>query len=192
MRVMLGTDVNGELPAAGEKAIIFLAANRLAHAVEIAGTHRLSPHRLGALPDRLDDILVTGASTQISLELGAYGFFVGIGMALHEIDCGEHHAGRTKTALQSVAVLERGLHRVQLAVSGGETFDGGYLRSIRLRGENRARLDRIAIDQDRAGTALTGVATDVRAGEAEIIANEIDQQRTRIDVGGCCLAVDRK
>jgi hypothetical protein len=81
---------------------------------------------------------------------------------------------------------------VQLAVSGGETFDGGYLRSIRLRGENRARLDRIAIDQDRAGAALPGIAANVGASQAEIIANEIDQQRTRIDVGGCCLAVDRK
>ena len=133
----------------------------------------------GALPDRLDDILVTVHRHRF-LELGAYGFFVGIGMALHQIDRGQHHAGRAKTALQAVAVLERGLHRVQLAVSRRETFDGGYLRSIRLRGENRARLDRIAIDQDRAGTALTGVATDVRAGQAEVVADEIDQQRTRI------------
>jgi len=39
---------------------------------------------------------------------------------------------------------------------------------------------------------LTGIAPDVRPGQAELVADEIDQQRTRIDVGGCCLAVDRE
>ena len=35
-----------------------------------------------------------------------------------------------------------------------------------------------------AGAALAGVAADMRAGEAQILAQELHQQRARIDVGG--------
>ena len=105
-------------------------------------------------------------------------------MALHQVDRAQHHARRAEAALQAVTILERRLHRMQLAIGRGEPFDRGYLRAVRLRGEYRARLDRVAIDQHRAGAALTGVAADVRAGQAEVIADEIDQQRARIDVGG--------
>src|SRR6185369_7136080 len=164
----------------------------LPHAVQVAGTHRLSPHRLCALLHRLDDVLVAGASAQIAFELGTDRLFIRVRMPLHQVDSGEHHAGRAESALQAVAVLERSLHRVQLAVSRGETFDGGYLRSIRLRGEDRARLDRIAIDQDGAGAALPGIATDMRSSQTQLVADEIDQQRTRIDVRGGYPAVDRK
>ena len=81
---------------------------------------------------------------------------------------------------------------MQLAVGRGEPFDRRYLRTVRLRGQYRARFDRVAIDQHRAGAALPGVATDVRAGQAQLIADEIDQQRTRIDVGCRRLAIDRE
>ena len=40
VRVMLRVDVVGVLAGAGEKTIVFLAADRLADAVQIAGTHR--------------------------------------------------------------------------------------------------------------------------------------------------------
>src|SRR6185437_3023028 len=43
MRVVLWIDVIGILAGAGEKTIVFLAADRLAHAVQIAGAHRYLP-----------------------------------------------------------------------------------------------------------------------------------------------------
>ena len=51
-----------------------------------------------------------------------------------------------------------------------------------LRREHVARLDRAAVDEHRAGAALRGVAADVRAGEGELVAQEIDEQRARVDV----------
>ena len=42
---------------------------------------------------------------------------------------------------------------------------------------------------DDAGAALAGVAADMRAGEAEILAQELNQQRARLDVAGDRLAV---
>ena len=44
-----------------------------------------------------------------------------------------------------------------------------------------ARLHRLAVDMDDAGAALRGVAADMRAGQAEILAQEVNQQRSVLD-----------
>ncbi len=56
--------------------------------------------------------------------------------------------------------------------------------------EHGAGLDRAAIDVDHAGAALAGVAADMGAGEAEMLAQELDQQRARLDLARHRLAVD--
>ena len=58
-------------------------------------------------------------------------------------------------------------------------------------GEHRAGLHRAAVQMHDAGAALAGVAADMRAGEAQVLAQELHQQRARIDVGGDGLAVHR-
>jgi len=55
------------------------------------------------------------------------------------------------------------------AVGRGEAFDRDDRSSFRLRRENRAGLDRTAVDVHGAGAALARVAADVRAGEAEFV-----------------------
>ena len=40
-----------------------------------------------------------------------------------------------------------------------------------------------AVEMHDAGAALAGVAADVRAGEPQVLAQELHQQRARIDVG---------
>ena len=44
-----------------------------------------------------------------------------------------------------------------------------------------AGLDRRAVDVDDAGAALRRVAADVRAGQAEVVAQELDEQRAALD-----------
>ncbi len=56
-------------------------------------------------------------------------------------------------------------------------------------GEHGAGLGRAALDVHDAGAALAGVAAHVRAGEAQMIAQELDQQHARVDLGGDRLAV---
>jgi hypothetical protein len=51
-----------------------------------------------------------------------------------------------------------------------ETFDGGDLAAFDLRGGDEARADWSVVEEDGAGTAVAGVATDFRSGEAKIIA----------------------
>src|SRR5437588_3968168 len=117
----------------------------------------LSPHGGGALRHRFDDVLVTRASAEIAFELGANRFLVRVRMPLYQIDRGEHHPRRAEAALQAVALLERRLHRMHLAVAC-ESFDSRHFGRLRLNGENRARLDCVAADKHRARATLPGIA----------------------------------
>src|ERR1700726_4178582 len=77
--------------------------------------------------DRLDDVVITRAATQIAFELRADGVLVEfVPLAVHDIDRRHDHARRTEAALQSVIVAEGFLHRVQL-VTVGEALDRGDL-----------------------------------------------------------------
>ena len=81
------------------------------------------------------------------------------------------------------------LQRMQVAVRG-EALDGGDRGAVGLDREDRAGFRASAVDQDGAGAALTGVAPDVRAGQAQVLAQEVDQEQARIDVSLARFAVD--
>ena len=53
---------------------------------------------------------------------------------------------------------------------------------VGLDGEQHAALHRLAVQVDRAGAAVAGVAADVRAGQLEVVAEEVDEQPPRVDV----------
>ena len=66
------------------------------------------------------------------------------------------------------------------------------LRAGGLRGQHGAGLHRLAVDMDDAGAALRGVAADMGAGQAEILAQEMDEQRSVLDIGRHSFAVHRQ
>ena len=74
------------------------------------------------------------------------------------------------------------LHRMQLAVLARPSIVVTFAPS-RLHREHRAGLDRAAVDMDGAGAALRRVAADMRAGQAQILAQELHEQGSRIDRG---------
>ena len=78
-------------------------------------------------------------------------------------------------------LAERLLHGMQRA-GRGETLNRCHLRALGLRREQRARLDRAAVDVDHAGAALAGVAADVGAGEVQVFAQELNEKRARLNV----------
>ncbi len=87
-------------------------------------------------------------------------------------------------------VLEGLLHRMKLAVLG-EPLDRRDIRAVAGRRQRGAGLDRLAVDMDDAGAALRGVAADMRAGQAQILAQELHEQRSWIDLGRRVPAVNR-
>ncbi len=97
--------------------------------------------------------------------------------------------GRTEAALQSMVLAERLLHRVQRAVGCGDAFDGDDRRALSLQREHVAGLDRRTVHVHGAGAALGGIAAHVGAGQAQVVADEVYQERSRLHLGRDRLAV---
>ena len=95
-------------------------------------------------------------------------------------DRGAELAGRAVAALERVALDERGLQRVQL-VAAGEPLDGRQLRAVVGDGEREARVGTAPVDQDRARAALAVVAALLRAGQLEVLAEEVEQRGADVD-----------
>ena len=90
-----------------------------------------------------------------------------------------HHPGGAIAALQTMAVFKRGLHGVHRAVWLGQAFDRGDLSALRLCQQHITRFDRIAVHEDRAGTALRGVTAHVGASQVEVLAQRLDKLGVR-------------
>src|SRR5437879_8637128 len=81
------------------------------------------------------------------------------------------------------------LQRMDLA-SFGQTLDGVDLRAVGLHGGDGARFRAAAVDHDGTGAALAGIASDMRACQAQLVAQEVHEQHTRVDGRFANLAVD--
>ena len=112
-------------------------------------------------------------------------------MGLEEGVAGHQHPGRAVAALQPVLGHESLLQRVELAVLL-QPLHRHELLALSLDGEHRARLHGPAVHEDRAGAAVGRVAPDVGAGQPQDLADHVDQQEARLDVGLVLLAVDRE
>ena len=78
-------------------------------------------------------------------------------------------------------VHEALLHGVEHAVLL-EAFHGADGMAVGHRGQHGARLDRLAVDPHHADAAVGGVATPVAAGQADVVADEVDEQQARLDL----------
>src|SRR3954471_9338829 len=137
----------------------------------------------------LDDVVIAGAAAEVALEPVADLVVRRVRMLLQEARRRHDHPGRAVAALQRVVLLERALHRVQLAVRR-ETLDRRDLVAVRLDGEQRARLHRLAVEMDGASTAGRRVAADVRAGEVQLLAQRVDEELPGLDLELSANAVD--
>ena len=137
----------------------------------------------------LDDVVVARAAAEVALEAEPDLLLGGVRVLLEQVDALHDHPRRAEPALEAVALAERLLHRVQLAV-GGQPLDRGDLGAVGLDGQHVARLHAAAVEVHRAGAAVAGVAADDGAGLAELLAQVLHQQHPGFDVVGDLLAVD--
>src|ERR687888_802740 len=139
-----------------------------------------SPHRRRV--DGLDDVLVAGAAAEVALE-PAPDLRVGqpVAVRAEELDAGHDHPRRAEAALERVALPEGLLQRMELAALR-EALDRRDLAAVGLDREHGAGLHRVPVEMDRAGAAERRVAADLRPGEAEVVAEEVDEQRPRLDL----------
>src|SRR5262245_42499093 len=131
-----------------------------------------SAHAGRTRADSLDDVVIAGAPAQVALEPVPDLVLAGIRRPLAQVGRTHDHARRAEPALQAVVLVERGLHRVELAALR-QALDRGDLGALGLDREHRAGLDRLAVDVDGARAALAGIAADVRSGEPEVLAQRL-------------------
>ena len=77
-------------------------------------------------------------------------------------------------------LAKRRLQRCQLAAAR-EPLDGLELGSVDLHREEETRAHGDAVEPDRARAADAVLATDVSAGEAERVPDEVGEQQPRLD-----------
>ena len=85
---------------------------------------------------------------------------------------------------------ERGLNGMQRSIGRRDAFNGLDAAAIGLHGEHEAGARRGAIHQHGAGAADAMFAAKMRAGERQILAQEIRQMHARINGGFHHAAVD--
>ena len=87
---------------------------------------------------------------------------------------GHQDARRAVAALGGAEIGERGLQRVEL-VALLQALDGLDRPPLHLGGERQAGEHRLAVDQHGAGAAFAELAAVLRAGQAELLAQHLEQ-----------------
>src|ERR1700744_1469758 len=167
-----------------------LTSSRARDSVVLVVTSGLLALELRGRPEhRLHDVLVAGAAAQVARYRPPHVFLGGIGVAVEQVLGRHHHARRAEPALQAVLLPETLLDRVQLA-GRGQALHGGDVTAVDLDRQHRAGLDRPAVDQHRAGTAVGRVTAAVGAGQPGAPADQVGQQQPGLDLGRLLGAVE--
>ena len=186
-------DVVGVLALAPEEARIFAALNTLAGKT-LSGVHGDVPSSLfhggRAQLHGLDDVVITRAAADVAVQAFTHLGFAVAAVLLHQVNGTHHHAWRAKTALQTMAGLEGGLHGVQRAVFGGNAFDRGDFTARNLCHQHVAAFHSAAVQVHGAGAALRRVAAHMGARQLGVFADEFNQQRLWWHVAADVAAVD--
>ena len=129
---------------------------------------------------RLDDLAVAGAAAQHAGERVAD---LGLGRLRVRAQqrLGAHqHARRADAALRRAVGDEGALQRRQRAVGAGEAFDRRHRAAVALADADDARAHLLAVEQHGAGAAVAGVAADLGAGQAELVAQGVGEAPARV------------
>jgi hypothetical protein len=89
-------------------------------------------------------------------------------------------ARRAVAALQSKIAVEGDLQRRERSVRCRQAFNGIDAFAVGLHRQHQARANRLAVHSDRACTAYSVLAADMRSGRTDLVANKIGQQHTRL------------
>ena len=124
---------------------------------------------------RLDDLRVPGAPAQDAAQPVEHR---GPGRVRHpreEVVRRHEHPGRARAALGAAAGEERGLERRERPVGRREPFDRRDPPPLDLADGHEARAHLLAVEAHRARPAVARVAADLRAGQPQVLAQDVDQ-----------------
>ena len=127
------------------------------------------------------DVLIARTPAQVAFERVPNLFLRRRRVRAQQIVRRQHHARRAEAALQSVFFPEGVLQSMQHAI-GRESLDRRHRRAIGLYRKAGARLNRHAIQEHRARSALTRVAANLGAGQSDGVAKEVNEQQPGFDL----------
>ena len=99
---------------------------------------------------------------------------VGLGVRAMQVAGRHQHPRRAGAALGAAAGEERGLER-RRAVGPGETLDRLDAPAVDLARGDEAGADLLAVEPHRARAAVAGIAADLGAGQAEVLAQDVHE-----------------
>src|SRR6185503_16339220 len=103
----------------------------------------------------------------------------------------EQHTRRAYPALRR-SVIDQCLLQCRQLLAVSKTFNRQDLAVFHLTHRDEATIHDLTVDQDRAGTTLTFAASFLRAGEAELLPQHVEQPARAKDVERDRRAVQRK
>src|SRR5215216_5934598 len=121
-----------------------------------------------------EDPAVPGAAAQVAGDGLAQGQLVGVGPAVQQVVDGHDHAGDAEAALHGPLLDEGPLDVGQLAL-GAEALDGADVAADGVGAHHAAGGDQDPVQQHRAGAALALLAGVLGAGQAEALAQHVQQ-----------------
>lgn len=136
-----------------------------------------------------DDFVVACAAAEVIGEFEADLFFGRVGMLFEQSFGSDDKAGRANAALQRGPFEEALLNRMELA-DVADAFDRRDLAPFGFDAEHEAAIHRPAVEQHRAAAAVAVAAAFFRAGEANNVAQNLEQALSRFAEKLRLLAVD--
>ncbi len=121
------------------------------------------------IEDCRDDLAIAGAAAQHPADGVHHRALVRLFVAGEQTGRGHQHARRADAALGRTVALEGRLEGRKRAV-GGQALDRCHFSTGHLPDRDQAGAHLLAIEQNRAGPAIAGVAADLGAGQPKLVA----------------------
>jgi hypothetical protein len=123
----------------------------------------------------LQDPSITRAPAEVPGDRLAQLEVVGGGVAVEQVMDRHHEARRAETALHGALVEKGALYVGEPTVAAIEPFDGRHLPALRVGRQHETRADQPVIEAHRARPALPLLARVLRPGQAQPLAQHIEQ-----------------
>lgn len=147
-------------------------------------------HLIARLLNGSYDFWIRAAAAQIPAHI-FLNVRVGLGMALFHARHSRHDLSRRAVAaLKPVLIDESFLHGMQRPIYAGEAFDRFNMLALHGHCEGEAGQHAPPIDVDGASTALTLIASFLRAGQMQMFSQRVQHRDARIQGEIVTLAVD--
>ena len=143
-------------------------------------------HAVGTGLYRFHYVMVAGTAADVACHSRIS--FARIRIVLYQIQCTHNHTGRrSRIAVHGFRLTSC----IGQGVTVCEAFDRCDVGTLALCGQDCAAFDGLSVLVNNTSATLAGIATNMSTGKAQVLPQELNQQRTRLYLATYRLAVHR-